>query len=358
MNLFRSEEHVKRWSQYYVGGEDYIMSVEDWAEVFSGPLFRNRLEPDYMVHGSEYLVEYHAAFERVGKASPILQNAIVEEMDEIHLQRYRIVGNYARYEVDVLNALKDAKNNIVGGLKTAGTRRDNHLIWAAPGTGKTFFVQEIAKLLKDECSYKELNLAKVTEDGFRQDLDRLLESEKTWLCLLDEIDSQPEALWPYELLLPYLDAASEGKSKVVYVMAGSSGFSLEGMKQRIGVRPKGMDLLSRIPTENQFLIPPTSFGDRILIVLSQLVRAGKDKDRPIRAVEKLGLYYIALSPALSNARQLNEFALRAVERVPRGDDRVKYDHLFSPGDPENKRFWLEVSSAAQSLVSSYVIIEQ
>lgn len=99
MNLFRSEEHVKRWSQYYVGGEDYIMSVEDWAEVFSGPLFRNRLEPDYMVHGSEYLVEYHAAFERVGKASPILQNAIVEEMDEIHLQRYRIVGNYARYEV-------------------------------------------------------------------------------------------------------------------------------------------------------------------------------------------------------------------------------------------------------------------
>ena len=140
-------------------------------------------------------------------------------------------------------------------------------------------------------------------------------------------------------------------------MAGSSGFSLEGMKQRVGVRPKGTDLLSRIPTENQFLIPPTSFGDRILIALSQLVQAGEETGRTIRAVEKLGLYYIALSPALDNARQLHEFAVRAVERVPRGDDRVKYDHLFNPGDPENKRFWLEVSSVANSLSNSYVIVD-
>lgn len=348
---------MKRWSQYYRGGEDYIMPVKDWAKVFTAPLFRNRLEPDYLENGSEYHAEYHAAFERLGKVSPISQSSIIEKMDAIHLQRYRIVGNYARYEEDVLNALKDAKNNIVGGMETAGTRRNNHLIWAAPGTGKTYFVQEIAKLLGDECSYKELNLAKGTEESFREDLESLLESDETWLCLIDEVDSQPETQWPYELVLPYLDAASEGESKAMFVMAGSSGFSLEGMKQRISVRPKGTDLLSRIPTENQFLIPPTSFGDRILIVLSQLVQAGEETGRPIRAVEKLGLYYIALNPALGNARQLHEFAVRAVERVPRSDDRVKYDHLFNPGDPENKRFWLEVSSVAHSLGNSFVIIE-
>ena len=333
------------------------MPIEDWAEIFTAPLFRNRLEPDYLENGSEYLAEYHVAFERLGKASPISQSSMIEGMDDIHLERYRIVGNYARYELDVLNVLKDAKNNIVGGIETAGTRRNNHLIWAAPGTGKTYFVQEIAKQLEDECSYKEMNLAKGTEKGFREDLEGLLGSDGTWLCLIDEIDSQPETQWPYELLLPYLDAASEGESKVVFVMAGSSGFSLEGMKQRVGVRPKGTDLLSRIPTENQFLIPPTSFGDRILIVLSQLVQAGEETGRTIRAVEKLGLYYIALSPALGNARQLHEFAVRALERVPRGDDRVKYDHLFNPGDPENKRFWLEVSSVANSLSNSYVIVD-
>jgi hypothetical protein len=60
---------------------------------------------------------------------------------------------------------------------------------------------------------------------------------------------------------------------------------------------------------------------------------------------------------LSNARQLREFAVRAVERVPQGDDRIKYDSLFVPGDSENKRFWQEVSEVAQELVNSYVTIE-
>lgn len=139
-------------------------------------------------------------------------------------------------------------------------------------------------------------------------------------------------------------------------MAGSSGYSLGGIKGRIASRPKGKDLLSRIPTENESVIPPMSFGNRVLIVLSQFARAGEKAGRDIRAVEKLGLYSIALNPKLSNARQLYEFALRAVERGSRGDDRVKYDQLFIPGDPENKRFWLEVSSVAQDLVNHYVQI--
>ena len=48
MNLFRSEEHVKRWQLYARAAEDYIMPVTDWARVFAGPLFRNRLDDDYL----------------------------------------------------------------------------------------------------------------------------------------------------------------------------------------------------------------------------------------------------------------------------------------------------------------------
>jgi hypothetical protein len=46
MNLFRSEEHVKRWSLYAPESEDAIMPVEDWAKLFAGPMFRNRLDQD------------------------------------------------------------------------------------------------------------------------------------------------------------------------------------------------------------------------------------------------------------------------------------------------------------------------
>lgn len=46
-----------------------------------------------------------------------------------------------------------------------------------------------------------------------------------------------------------------------------------------------------------------------------------------QAVEKMALYYVALSSRLPNVRQLREFAVGAIERVPSGEDRVKYDHL-------------------------------
>ncbi len=92
-------------------------------------------------------------------------------------------------------------------------------------------------------------------------------------------------------------------------------------------------------------------------MLTQLRRAGSDAGRDIRAIEKLGLFCVALNPRLVNARQLREFAVRAVERVPAGDDRVKYDHLFAPGDPENKAFWVRAIPAASDFVNTFTVIE-
>ncbi len=77
----------------------------------------------------------------------------------------------------------------------------------------------------------------------------------------------------------------------------------------------------------------------------------------IQGVEKLGLYYIALNSRLANARQLRELAVRAVERLPAGDDRVKYDHLFGAGDPENKAFWMQSLPAANDLANRFVTLE-
>jgi hypothetical protein len=353
MNIFRSEEHVKRWSLYYRMAEDYIMPVSDWAQVFSGPLFRNRLEPDYLEKSEDYFIQYR----EFGKQSPFWQYPMIAEMDVVKLPRYSIVGKYTRFEEHVLNELKDAKQSIVSSISDQSASRKNYLLWAAPGSGKTFFAQQIAEAQSDLCEYHEINLAKFDQEEFESALASLTQSSSPVLCLVDEIDAKPKELWPYDVLLPFLDASLSSSNPLIFIMAGSSGFSLDGMKERIGLRPKGKDLLSRVPAENQHVIPPMSFGDRILIVLSQFIQAGTELGHDIQYVEKLGLYYVALNERLSNARQLREFAVRAVERVPRGDDRVKYDSLFVPGDPENKRFWQEVSSVAQELVNSYVTIE-
>lgn len=356
MNLFRSEEHVRRWPLYSSAAEDYILPVSTWSQIFSGPLFRERLADDYLARGSDYVAEYHRALKEAGKASPYWNYPLIAELDTVRLSRYRVVGRYTRFEDAVLNELKDARNRIVGGLEHHSRHRENHLMWAAPGSGKTYFVEQIAASLGDQVAYHEINLAKMSEEGFEPALRAATESSKPTLCLLDEIDAHSSQSWPYEILMPYLDA-NLTESQVVFVLAGSSGFSLEGMKQRINARPKGADVLSRIPSMNQFTIAPLGFGDRVLVALSQLHAAGAEIGHDIRQVEKLGLYYIAVSDRLASARQLQEFAAAAVERVPRGDDRVKYDHMFVPGDPENKRFWMDVSNVARDLVNSYVSLE-
>ncbi len=68
MNLFRSEEHVKNWALYDSVSAESIMPLADWATVFSGPLCRNRLEPDYLSRINEYASELILALKKLGKA--------------------------------------------------------------------------------------------------------------------------------------------------------------------------------------------------------------------------------------------------------------------------------------------------
>lgn len=68
MNLFRSEEHVKNWPSYDSVSAQSIMPVSNWATAFGGPLFRNRLQPDYLSRTGEYAPEMLLALKRLGKS--------------------------------------------------------------------------------------------------------------------------------------------------------------------------------------------------------------------------------------------------------------------------------------------------
>ena len=73
MNLFRSEEHVRRWSLYDPVSADAIMALEDWAQAFSGPLFRSRLEPDYLSRVQEYESDLFGRLKKMGKTGSFWQ---------------------------------------------------------------------------------------------------------------------------------------------------------------------------------------------------------------------------------------------------------------------------------------------
>jgi pimeloyl-ACP methyl ester carboxylesterase len=283
--------------------------------------------------------------------------SFIAAMNRLVLGQYCVVGKFTKYDETVRNALKDVRQKIAAGFDHPSRKRENHFFWAAPGSGKTYFAQQVATSLPQLVHYQECNLAKCSREEFLSGLAQLDTGKRPCLCLIDEVDAKPKEVWPYEVLLPYLDANVDRGAHFAFVLAGSCGSNLIEIKNHIASRPKGADLLSRIPAGNEYEIPPMDLGDRLLVVLSQLRQAGQEMNRKVRAVEKLGLYYIALNSRLASARQLRELAVRAVERLPAGEDRVKYDHLFGAGDPENKAFWMQSLPATANLANRFVTLD-
>jgi predicted ATPase/class 3 adenylate cyclase len=278
---------------------------------------------------------------------------LLRPLNELRLHAYTVVGDYARFDESIRSALADARQSIVMGLHQPGHKRNVHLLWASPGSGKTYFVQQVAASLPD-AAYGELNLAKSDEGELRTFLDDVMASPVKQICFIDECDAKPSEPWPYELMLPALDAAVNQGMPVVFVLAGSSGSSVAEMQERMSSRPKGSDVISRIPHGNVHSISPLGIGDRVLVAVSQLRAAAAEAGHTLSAVEKMALFYIAIDSRLGSPRQLRELCARAAERLLPGEERLRYDHLFSPGNPENKAFWNQWQAHHRALVGRFV----
>ena len=70
MNLFRSEEHVRRWALFDPESQDGIRPIADFAALFGLQMFRERSAPDYLQRLPALRQERMAAAEHFAKGSP------------------------------------------------------------------------------------------------------------------------------------------------------------------------------------------------------------------------------------------------------------------------------------------------
>jgi hypothetical protein len=71
MNLFRSEEHARRWPAFQPRAEDGFIALPDLAAFFGTESRRHMLDPDYLsVWFPRRAAERGAHLERIGKTSP------------------------------------------------------------------------------------------------------------------------------------------------------------------------------------------------------------------------------------------------------------------------------------------------
>jgi len=283
--------------------------------------------------------------------------ALIKKSNTVQLSEYTIIGNYVRYDEEVINELKNLKQKIIHATKTKGN--SNFLIWGNPGTGKTYLINQIADSQKDKIEYYELNLVELGQKNFKLKINEIEKRRKNCICLIDEVDSDSHTNWVYEFLLPRLLPTSKRKYKICFVLAGSGNGSIDKMKEKIKSKNKGKDFLDRIPDDNQYTISTPNVGDRFLTISSQVLNKSKEKlNFEINRIDKLALFYILVNSKYSSQRQIEQVVTSAVLRVPIGDDRMSYDALFQYGDIDNKEFWLQAKTIDLKLFNSFIHIKK
>jgi hypothetical protein len=70
MNLFRSEEHVRRWSGFQDGTDEGILSLGDLMTIFSTPLHTEKLSKYYVSSISEYKPLFIDKIKKIKGRSP------------------------------------------------------------------------------------------------------------------------------------------------------------------------------------------------------------------------------------------------------------------------------------------------
>jgi class 3 adenylate cyclase len=125
MNLFRSEEHARKWPLHFQAVDGYMMPVSDWDEVFSVSMFRQRLSPNYLEFSQQHLENYHTALRLKGKALPsparILTTLMFTDIVESTQQAARIGDEAWRLVLEQHNELSRTQISHFGGREIKQT---------------------------------------------------------------------------------------------------------------------------------------------------------------------------------------------------------------------------------------------
>ena len=293
----------------------------------------------------------------IGDASPSKEQLVLQAllpMHRISLRECTVLGDYRRYDQRVRNSLRDWRKRIERRLVSTPYSRANFLIWAAPGSGKTSFVENVAKANASRVRYISLNLADLDKDALSHRLAEVRGWTEPTLCLLDEVDKRKE----YDECISTLDLSGNYGRAVVFVLVGSGFSGMQGMLDAIAGRSSGKDLIDRLPKLDRFEIPRLSIEDRVTVIISKAADLAGEQGRKIREVERFALYYMLTNQDLSSPRQLRDLVKDSIERVDESDDRLQFCDLFMKGDRRADLFYAANREADDALSGTFVLIDE
>lgn len=272
---------------------------------------------------------------------------LLKDLAELSLGALSVHGNYRRFSNEDRSTLVSLADRIRRPLTEKSRTRENFLIYAPPGSGKTFFIEELAKSLADIITFVPIDLSRDDRRACETKLADVAGANLPCLCMIDEIDGRRGEDWPYDVIYKKLDLNEvQDRPPVVFVLIGSSGGAVKRLGEVVQSRYKGKDLIDRVLESPQHWaeIPPMDMGDTVCVYASKILEAAEAERKPIENIEKFAAYYAALTRR--TPRQIKLLADQAVRRVPVGHTQIRYDNHFEPGDKSNKEFSDQHSAVA------------
>lgn len=271
----------------------------------------------------------------------------LNDMTELRLGTFSVLGNYRRFSNEDRSKLVGLADRIRRPLTEKSHTRENFLIYASPGSGKTFFIEELARTLGSRIKFVAIDLSRDDREACEKKLAAVTQAALPCLCMIDEVDGRKGEDWPYDAIYKKLDLNEvPERQPVVFVLIGSSGGTVGKLEETIRSRYKGKDLMDRVLKSDQHWaeIPAMGVGDTVCVYASKILEAAEQENKSIRDVEKFAAYYVVLTGR--TPRQIKLLADQAVRRVPRGHTQVLYDNHFEDGDKSNRTFLDEHSEVA------------
>jgi phosphoserine phosphatase len=271
----------------------------------------------------------------------------LQDLTELRLGALSVHGKYRRFSNEDRSTLVSLADRIRRPLREKSRTRENFLIYAPPGSGKTFFIEELARTLGIDIAFVAIDLSRDDRKACEGKLGDVAGAKLPCLCMIDEIDGRKGEDWPYDVIYKNLDLNEvQNRPPVVFVLIGSSGGTVNKLGEAIRSRYKGRDLMDRVLESPQHWaeIPPMGVGDTVCVYASKILEAAETESKPIKDVEKFAAYYAVLTRR--TPRQIKLLADQAIRRVPVGHTQVRYDNHFEPGDKSNKAFLDQHSEVA------------
>ncbi len=266
--------------------------------------------------------------------------AAVDGLGALRIQDLAVLGNYIRYSESDRSLLVGLADKIRRPLVEKSETRENFLIYALPGSGKTFFINELARDFQknNDLEFIEIDLSRDDKSTCEGKLKLLEDTNKPCLCMIDEIDGRKGEDWPYDLFYKKMDLNESSNGKFVFVLIGSSGGSLRGLGDNIRARPKGKDLVDRILQSGQHCatIPSMGIEDSAVVFATKVLEAA-DRAIPVKNITEIGKAAVLYAlHTCTTPRQFKLLADQAVRRVSPGHSQLLFDHLFEAADREIK----------------------